>query len=86
MNTTYKLIMDSRYNPLKTLPRIVSFQLMTILAYMWSIVFTISIGSYFALWPTILGHTAVLVALYISCRVMYGAFDTSRISIASRNS
>ena len=66
MNETYNLIMDSRYNPLKTLPRIVSFQLMTILAYMWSIVFTISIGSYFALWPTILGHTAVLVGVFFT--------------------
>ena len=66
MNETYNLIMDSRYNPLKTLPRIVSFQLMTILAYMWSVVFTISIGSYFALWPTILGHTAVLVGVFFT--------------------
>jgi len=66
MNEAYNVIMDSRYNPLRNLPRVVSFQLMTILSYMWSVVFTISIGSYFALWPTILGHTAILVGVFFT--------------------
>jgi hypothetical protein len=35
----YNLVMDPEHNPLKALPKMVRFQYMVILAYMWSVVF-----------------------------------------------
>ena len=41
----YKLIMDSRYNALSNLPVSTRFQLMSVLSWMWSAIFSIGIGS-----------------------------------------
>lgn len=68
-NHLFNLVMDPKQNPLKSLPKVVCFQMMTILSYMWSAVFTIWIGSYMALWPTILGHTALIVAIFFTADV-----------------
>ena len=66
---TYNLIMDDDRNPFRQLPKMVRFQLMAILAYMWSAVFSIWIGSMFSLWPMIVGHTAVIVAIFFTADV-----------------
>ena len=44
----YKLIMDSRYNALSNLPVSTRFQLMSVLSWMWSAMFSVGIGSYYA--------------------------------------
>ena len=63
---TYKLIMDDERNPFNGLPKVVRFRFMLILSYMWSAVFSIWIGSMFSLWPMIVGHTAVIVAIFFT--------------------
>ena len=52
----YNLVMNSEINGLSDLPNIVKFQLMTLLSFMWSIVFTLMVGSYLVLGPTLLLH------------------------------
>lgn len=66
---TYKLIMDDERNPFNGLPKVVRFRFMLILSYMWSAVFSIWIGSMFSLWPMIVGHTAVVVAIFFTADV-----------------
>ena len=66
---TYRLIMDPEDNALRVLPRMVRFQYMLILSYIWSTVFTIWVGSAFLLWPAVLGHTAVLIAIFFTADV-----------------
>ena len=37
----YQLVMDPERNPLQAVPKTVRFQFMIVLAYMWSVVFSI---------------------------------------------
>ena len=39
IRSSYNLVMDPERNPLQALPKMVRFQYMAVLAYMWSVVF-----------------------------------------------
>ena len=65
----YNLIMNSESNGLADLPNIVKFQLMTLLSFMWSIVFTLMVGSYLVLGPTLLLHIFFLIGIYFTSEV-----------------
>ena len=65
----YNLIMNSETNGLSELPNIVKFQLMTLLSFMWSIVFTLMVGSYLVLGPTLLLHILFLIGIYFTSEV-----------------
>ncbi len=69
LHRTYKLIMDDERNPFNGPPKIIRFRFMLILSYMWSTMFSIWIGSMFSLWPMIVGHTAVVVAIFFTADV-----------------
>ena len=60
----YNLIMSSEINGLAELPNMVKFQLMTLLSFMWSIVFTLMVGSYLVLGPTMLLHVLFLIGIF----------------------
>lgn len=65
----YSLVMDPEINPLRALPRLVRFQYMIILAYMWSTIFTLWSG-YFALFgPSLIAHTAIVVGVFFTADV-----------------
>ena len=65
----YNLIMNVDSNGLASLPNIVKFQLMTLLSFMWSIIFTLMVGSYLVLGPTILLHVLFLIGVYFTSDV-----------------
>ena len=65
----YNLIMSSETNGLSELPNMVKFQLMTLLSFMWSIVFTLMIGSYLVLGPTMLLHVLFLIGIFFTSTV-----------------
>ena len=65
----YNLIMNSDSNGLSSLPNIVKFQLMTLLSFMWSIIFTLMVGSYLVLGPTLLLHVLFLIGVYFTADV-----------------
>ncbi len=65
----YNLVMNSETNGLAELPNIVKFQLMTLLSFMWSIVFTLMVGSYLVLGPTMLLHVLFLLGVYFTSAV-----------------
>ena len=65
----YNLIMNSENNGLASLPNMVKFQLMTLLSFMWSIVFTLMVGSYLVLGPTVLLHVLFLLGVFFTSEV-----------------
>ncbi len=65
----YNLVMNSEINGLADLPNIVKFQLMTLLSFMWSIIFTLMVGSYLVLGPTLLLHILFLIGVYFTSEV-----------------
>ena len=65
----YNLIMSSETNGLSDLPNMVKFQLMTLLSFMWSIVFTLMVGSYLVLGPTMLLHVLFLIGIFFTSTV-----------------
>ena len=62
MKKYWHMVMDERYNPLRILPVTVRYQVMMILAMMWSLIF-VSMLSLWAYFPHyILGHIVLLTA------------------------
>ena len=65
----YNFVMNSESNGLSDLPNMVKFQLMTLLSFMWSIVFTLMVGSYLVLGPTVILHVLFLLGIYFTSAV-----------------
>jgi hypothetical protein len=63
---SFELVMNTEKNPFRSLPKMVRFQFMVILAYLWSAVFTIWAGSVMLLGPTVLGHSVLLVGIFFT--------------------
>lgn len=65
----YKLIMDSRYNALSNLPVSTRFQLMSVLSWMWSAMFSVGIGSYYVFGLSVVFHILVLLGVFVTYEV-----------------
>jgi hypothetical protein len=65
----YNLVMDPNRNPLQALPKMVRFQYMVVLAYMWSAVFSIYIGTIALLGPSIAAHTILLIGVFFTADI-----------------
>jgi hypothetical protein len=65
----YRLIMDPEVNGLWRLPKMVRFQYMTMLAFMWSAIFTVWTGSISLFGPSAVGHTILLVGVFFTADV-----------------
>ena len=61
--------MNTDYNGIASLPNMVKFQLMIILSFMWSIIFTLMIGSFLVLGPTIVLHVFFLIGVYFTSEI-----------------
>ena len=61
--------MNADYNGIANLPNMVKFQLMIILSFMWSIIFTLMIGSFLVLGPTIVLHVFFLIGVYFTSEI-----------------
>lgn len=66
---SYSLIMNPEQNPLRTLPRMVRFQYMMVLAYMWSAVFAIWIGHMAVFGASVVGHSVLLVGFFFTADI-----------------
>jgi hypothetical protein len=60
INSSWKSIMDPNKNALSGLPKIVRFQLMVVLALMWSAIFCASAGILYWLPGYVLAHVALI--------------------------
>ena len=65
----YRTVMDENVNPLRALPRSVQFQFMSVLSFMWSAIFTLWVGSFWLLGPTVVGHVLVLLGVLFTADI-----------------
>lgn len=66
VSSLYSIVMDSSVNPLANLPKIVRFQLMSMLAFMWSGVFSLWLGNIAIFGPSALGHMVLLLGVFFT--------------------
>ena len=75
MRNTYKLIMDSRYNPLSNIPDTnTRHMVMQILAWMWCIIFSMWVGSVVAFGISAALHALLIAGVFITA----GVFETAK--------
>lgn len=77
LNKAFTVIMDERKNPLRNYPLSTAHMLMQILAWMWSVIFSISIGSYIVFGITAVAHVLVIGAIFITL-IVFQAADRDR--------
>ena len=65
----YNVVMNSKFNPLSKLPRAVSFQIMVVLSWMWSVVFSVWVGSILAFGASVGIHMILLVGIFFTAEV-----------------
>ena len=66
---TYAVVMSPNVNPLRNLPKMVKFQIMTTLAFMRSFIFTMWIGSMQFFGPSAVMHTIVLIGVFFTAEI-----------------
>ena len=59
----FHTVMDSERNPLRALPKAQSFQIMSLLAFMWSTIFSAGIGTWVWFGELVALHMLILVGL-----------------------
>ena len=66
ISNTYKIIMDSDRNPLRRLPKAQRFQIMVMLSMMWTLIFSVGIGTWAWFGELVVFHLAVLLGVFIT--------------------
>ena len=75
MVKTYKLIMDSKYNPLANIPDLnTRHMVMQILAWMWCIIFSMYVGSINVFGISSVVHAILIAGVFITV----GVFETAK--------
>jgi membrane protein YdbS with pleckstrin-like domain len=69
LENIYRSIMDADSNPLRKLPRVVKFQLMSVLSFMWTTVFTIWVGINWVFGPSMAAHIVLLIAVFFTADI-----------------
>ena len=69
IRNAYAVVMDDDQNAFASLPKVRRFQIMTVLSFMWSVVFTAFIGSHLIFGPTVIAHLVVLLAIFFTVDV-----------------
>jgi hypothetical protein len=66
---TWRLVMDSNSNPLMRIPKMQRFQMMQVLAWMWSLVFAAWVGSAMIFGVGVVGHAILLIGIFFTAGV-----------------
>ena len=75
MTNLYKLIMDSKHNPLRNIPDMnTRHMIMQVLAWMWCIIFSMYLGSIVAFGISAMIHAVVIAGVFITV----GVFETAK--------
>ena len=75
MTNLYKLIMDSKHNPLRNIPDInTRHMIMQVLAWMWCIIFSMYLGSIVAFGISAAIHAMLIAGVFITA----GVFETAK--------
>ena len=78
IRNAYNVVMNPDLNPLRGLPKIVRFQLMSALALMWSIVFSVWSGMIAWAGPSMAAHAVLLVGVFFTADVFRRASRKNR--------
>lgn len=73
IKNSYNLVMNSDKNAFSSLPKTTKFQLMTVLAYMWSVVFSLGVGSYIIFGTSVVFHMLILTGTFLTADMFYKA-------------
>ena len=75
MIKTYNLIMDSKHNPLSRIPdNNTRHMVMQVLAWMWCIIFGMSVGSITVFGVSAVAHALLIAGVFITT----GVFETAK--------
>ncbi len=75
MIKVYNLIMDSKHNPLSHIPDTnTRHMVMQLLAWMWCIIFGMSVGSITVFGISVVAHALLIAGVFITA----GVFETAR--------
>ena len=75
MIKVYKLIMDSKHNPLSRIPdNNTRHMVMQVLAWMWCIIFGMSVGSVTVFGVSAVAHALLIAGVFITA----GVFETAK--------
>ena len=70
MTNLYKLIMDSKHNPLRNIPDMnTRHMIMQVLAWMWCIIFSMYLGSIVAFGISAVIHALLIAGVFITAGV-----------------
>ena len=71
----WKLVMDWRYNPLSNIPDMnTRHMVMQVLAWMWCIIFSMSMGSIVVVGVSAIAHALLIAGVFITA----GVFETAK--------
>jgi hypothetical protein len=70
-------VMDERQSPLKNLSLPTAHMVMQLLAWLWSAIFSLSLGSYLVFGVTAVFHVLVIAGIFITFMVFQKADDKS---------
>ena len=71
----YSLVMNADKNAFSSLPNTTKFQLMTVLAYMWSVVFSLGVGSIMIFGTSVVFHMLILCGTFFTADLFRKARD-----------
>lgn len=77
IRTSWSSVMDEKKNPLKNYSLPAAHMLMQTLAWMWSAIFSVWVGSYFVFGVTAVGHLLVIAGVFITLMVFQNADSTT---------
>jgi hypothetical protein len=75
--SAWNVVMDETKNPFRRLPVTVGHMLMQILAWMWSAIFSVAIGSYVVFGVTAVGHSLFVAGIFATFLVFREAIIRS---------
>lgn len=78
VKTAWDSVMNERRNPLRNFPLMTAHMMMQILAWMWSVIFSVAVGSYVVFGVTVIGHTLIIAGIAITLAVFQRAEEKAR--------
>jgi hypothetical protein len=64
ITTAWDAVMNEERNPLSRFPLITAHMLMQILAWMWSAIFSVAVGSYLVFGVTVISHALIVAGVF----------------------
>lgn len=78
VKTAWDSVMNERRNPLRSFPLMTAHMMMQILAWMWSVIFSVAVGSYVVFGVSVVGHTLIIAGIVITLAVFQRAEKKAR--------